>query len=188
LKEYERRVIEKGKNFKCWSTIYYQLSFVGGVTGMKYNEVSNLSDILEEGFFSDRVVDLLKERRPVDSSGQKTLCEILAFIEKARSGEEQVNTGKLSSDAVDSIGAYSRAINMIAYLLTASDQEKKALENLLDTIDKEVKTAIENNTIEPKKLGTTFAFFKFVKNQTLREASSYYSRKVEVIQWPSLLF
>ena len=30
---------------------------------MKYNEISNLSDILEEGFFSDKVVRLNQERK-----------------------------------------------------------------------------------------------------------------------------
>jgi len=155
---------------------------------MKYNEVSNLSDILEEGFFSDRVVDLLKEKRPVDTNSEKTLCEILSFVEKARRGEKQVSTGKLGSDAIDSIGAYSRAINMIAYQPTAEKKEKKALEELLASIDREVKTSIEKRTIEPSNLKTTLGFFKFVKTQTLREASSYYSRKVEVVQWPSLLF
>ena len=155
---------------------------------MKYNEVSNLSDILEEGFFSDKVVDLLKEKNALDASSEKILNEILNFVEKARSGEKQVDSGKLGSDAIDSIGAYNRAINMIAYQSISKDKERKALEEMLNSIEREVKTAIEKRTIDPDNLKTTLAFFKFVKNQTLHEASSYYSRKVEVVQWPSLLF
>src|SRR3989304_10545945 len=107
---------------------------------MKYNEISNLSDILEEGFFSDKVVDLIKEKRTVDSSIEKTLVEIRHFVEKARSGEKQVTSGKLSSDAVDSISAYSRAINMIAYQSIPQGEraaERKALEEMLNAIDGE---------------------------------------------------
>lgn len=155
---------------------------------MKYGELSNLSDILEEGFFSDKVVDLLKEKKTLDADSEKTLAEILNFLAKARSGEKQVESGKLGSDAIDSIGAYSRAINMIAYQSIAEDKERKALGELLNSIDQEVKNAIKERIIDPNKLKTTMAFFEFVKNQTLREASSYYSRKVEVVQWPSLLF
>ena len=61
---------------------------------MKYNEISDLSDILEEGFFSDKVVDLVKEKRQWDSDSEKILVEILHFVEKARSGEKQVNFRK----------------------------------------------------------------------------------------------
>lgn len=55
---------------------------------MKYNEISNLSDILEEGFFSDKVVDLIKERKPLDPDSEKILIEILHFVEKARKAEK----------------------------------------------------------------------------------------------------
>ena len=158
---------------------------------MKHNEISNLSDILEEGFFSDKVVDMIKDRRQLDRENEKTLVGILEFVEKARSGEKQVNSGRLSSDAIDSIGAYNRAINMIAYQSIAEGQrnvEKKALENMLNSIDEEVKTTIKKHVIDPNNLKVTLQFFKFVKDQTLHEASRYYSRKVEVVQWPSLLF
>lgn len=158
---------------------------------MKYNEISDLSDILEEGFFSDKVVDLVKEKRQWDSDSEKILVEILHFVEKARSGEKQVNSGKLSSDAIDSIGAYSRAINMIAYHSIAQkgrNEERKALEDMLNSIDKEVRRTLERHSIDPNCLKITLQFFEFVKDQTLHEASRYYSRKVEVIQWPSLLF
>jgi hypothetical protein len=156
---------------------------------MKFHEITNLSDILEEGFFSDKVVELLKDRRQLDPDNEKTLSGILVFIEKARSGEKQVNSGKLSSDAIDSIGAYSRAVNMIAYQSIAEGNgEKKALENMLNSIDEEVRTTMKRHIIDPNNLKVTLRFFKFVKDQTLHEASKYYSRKVEVVQWPSLLF
>lgn len=156
---------------------------------MKYNEISNLSDILEEGFFSDKVVEMMKDRRQLDPENERILSGILAFVEKARSGEKQVNSGKLSSDAIDSISAYSRAINMIAYQSIAEGNSgKKALENMLNSIDEEVKTTMKKHVIDPSNLKVTLRFFKFVKDQTLHEASKYYSRKVEVVQWPSLLF
>lgn len=157
---------------------------------MKYNEIHTLSEVLEEGFFADKVVDLLKARKSIASNDQKTLQEILSFVKKARKGERQVVSGKLGSDALDSIGAYSRALSMIAFQSIAEGAmraDRKALEEMLKEIEGEVKNAVERKTVDPNCFRQTLDFFRFVRSQTLSEASKYYARKVEVVSWPSLL-
>lgn len=80
---------------------------------------------------------------------------------------------------------------MIAYQSIAQGErtaERKALEDMLTSIFEEVEKTREKHVIDPNCLKVTLNFFKFVKDQTLHEASRYYSRKVEVVQWPSLLF
>jgi len=158
---------------------------------MKYNEILNLSEVLKEGFFADRVVRLLNERKLLGSSDEKLLKEILNLIKKARKGEHQVESGKLGSNALDSIGAYHRAISIIALQSISEGSQKsnkKVFDEMLKTIESEVGRAIERKMVDPPSLKQTLTFFEFIKRQTLSEASRYYSRKVEVVSWPALLY
>ena len=158
---------------------------------MKYNEILNLSEVLGEGFFADKVVALLKERKSLGPNDQNLLRGILNFVKKAKQGERQVKSGRLSSDALDSIGAYHRAISIIAFQSIAEVSkkgEKKVLNEILEAIESEVKGAISRRIVDPHDFRQTLTFFEFVRNQTLSEASTYYARKVEVVTWPSLLY
>ena len=158
---------------------------------MKYNEILNLSDVVGEGFFADRVVELLKERKPLRQKDEKVLKGVLDFVKKARKGKRQVSSGRLSSDALDSIGAYNRAVNIIAFQAIGEGirkKEKKIFNEMLRTIESEVKEAIKRKSVNPQDLKETLNFFGSVRHQTLSEASKYYSKKVEVVSWPSLLY
>ena len=158
---------------------------------MKYNEILNLSEVLGEGFFADKLLGLLKERKSLGPNDQKLLRGVLNFVKKARKGERQVKSGRLSSDALDSIGAYHRAISIIAFQSISEGSqraEKKVFNEILNAIESEVKEAIERQRVDPHYLKQTLTFFEFVRSQTLSEASKYYSRKVEVVSWPSLLY
>jgi len=158
---------------------------------MKYSEILNLSEVLGEGFFADKIVDLLKERKSLRPNDEKLLREILNFIKKAKKGVRQVKSGRLSSDALDSIGAYHRAVSIIAFQSLSEGPkkaEKKVFYEILETIESEVKEAIRRHMVDPHDLKQTLTFFTFVRSQTLSEASTYYSKKVEIVSWPSLLY
>jgi hypothetical protein len=158
---------------------------------MKYNEILDLSEVLGEGFFADRVVELLKARKKLNDKDKKLLSRILVFVEKARKGERQVKSGKLSSDAVDSIGAYQRVINSVTCQSIEKGSKKaaqKAFNTMLKNMELEVAEGMGKQTIEPKEFENTVKFFEFVRNQTLSEASKQYLTKVEVAKWPSLLY
>lgn len=161
------------------------------VRKMKYNEILNLSEVLGEGFFADKVVDLIKERKTIRPNDEKLLRGILNFVRKAKKGERQVESGRLSTDALDSIGAYHRAISIIAFQSLSEGSkkaEKKVFGEILEAIESEVKEAIKRQIVDPHDLKQTLTFFAFVRSQTLSEASTYYSKKVEVVSWPSLLY
>jgi len=158
---------------------------------MKYNGILDLSEVVGEGFFADKVVGLLEKRTSLTDYDQKLLKDILNFVEKAEKGERQVESGRLGSDALDSIGAYSRAVRIIAMQsieggLTAPMVQ--AFREMLAGIKAEVGEAIKSKTTDPNSMKKTHDFFKMIRKQTLSEASKYYSRKVEVLSWPSLLY
>ena len=158
---------------------------------MKYNEILSLSEVVGEGFFAGRVVDLLESRKTMSTNDKELLEEVLSFVEKAKKGKRQVESGRLGSDALDSIGAYRRAIRIIAIQSFREGLErstKQAFQELLDGIKLEVQATIEDKRVDPDSLEKTRDFFKQIRLQTLNEASKYYSRKVEVISWPSLLY
>ena len=158
---------------------------------MKYNEILSLSEVVGEGFFADKVVNLLDKRKAINKNDEILLGEVLNFVEKAKKGRRQVESGRLGSDALDSIGAYRRAIRIIA---TQSFSEglqrpaKQAFREMLDGIKLEVQAAIKDKRIDPVSLEKTRDFFEQIRLQTLSEASRYYSKKVEVVSWPSLLY
>jgi hypothetical protein len=158
---------------------------------MKYNEILSLSEVVGEGFFADKVVNLLDKRKAINKNDEILLGEVLNFVEKAKKGRRQVESGRLGSDALDSIGAYRRAIRIIAAQTIEQGLEhsaKQAFQAMLDGIKVEVITAMEDKSIDPASLEKTRSFFEKVRQQTLSEASKYYSKKVEVISWPSLLY
>lgn len=157
---------------------------------MKYNEILTLSEILNEGFFAARVVRLANSEKPLTDSDKKLLCDVLSFIKKAKKGERFVESGKLGSNALDSIGAYRRALNIITVQSLGAGSrktEKKALNTMLKSIELEVKCSIEEKTVAPSALKQTLTFFESIKRQTSHEASKYYSRKVEVAPWSKFL-
>jgi hypothetical protein len=158
---------------------------------MGYTEVLDLSEVIGEGFFADKTVRLLEQTQPLDANSEKLLREVLHFIEKAKKGERQVESGKLAGDALDSIGIYSRAIRIISLQSIEEGltlQIRKAFRDMLNAIESEVRLTIRDREINPENLKKTRNFFNLVRRQTLNEASKYYSRKVEVVTWPSRLY
>lgn len=158
---------------------------------MKYNEILNLSEVVGEGFFADRVVDLLEKRQTLASDDEKILREVLDFIEKAKKGKRQVESGRLGSDALDTIGAYHRAMRIITIHSIEeglTSPIRKAFQEMLSQIKSEVQLTIRDKTVTPDSLKTTINFFRLIRQQTSSEASRYYSKKVEMFSWPNLLY
>lgn len=156
---------------------------------MKYNEILSLSEVLNEGFFATRVVSLTNKEKTLGSDDEKLLKEVITFIKKAKRGERFVESGKLGSNALDSIGAYRRALNIITVHSIESSQkiDKKAFNDMLKAIESEVETSIEKKSVCPSDLKQTSSFFESIKSQTSSEASRYRSRKVEIFPWSRFL-
>jgi hypothetical protein len=148
---------------------------------VRYTEISDLSEILGEGFFADRVISTLDQHKQMSESDREILERILKFIEKIEKGQRQVNTGRLSSDAMESITAYYRAI-VALHAITGGTKEAK-LDELISKIKEEVEDTLRKKEIIPSKLRTTHTFFEFIQDATLHEAGNYYGSRVEVFNW-----
>ena len=151
---------------------------------VKYHEISTLSDVLGEGFFADRVVRTLAQHKRITVSDREVLGRILRFTEKIERGQHQVNTGKLSSDAVESIGAYYRAIVTLQALTTRTEEITEGmLDELIKKMKKEVENALQRREIDPAEVKSTRTFFEFIQRGTLSEVGKYYGSRIEVLTW-----
>lgn len=152
---------------------------------VNYNEVSKLSDVLGEGFFADRVVRILAQRKPADAADKEVLERILGFMKKIRKGQDQVNTGRLSSDAIESISAYHRAITTLQAITRGTEEvTEKKLDKLMEKMRKEVKNVLNRGIIDPSKVKNTRSFFEYIQRGTLSEVGKYYGSRIEVLAWP----
>jgi len=150
------------------------------------SELSLLGSLLGEGFFADRVVVTLSSEKAIGSSEREMLNRIVSFMGKIERGKEHVDTGRLSSEAVESIGAYYKAmINFQALLKGMGMMDEKKFQHLLKQIYDEVGNSLENNRIEPARLKTTIDFFKAVQRGTLSETSRHWAKEFEVLRWPT---
>ena len=156
---------------------------------MALNELSLLGSLLGEGFFADKVVATLTKEKEVMGPQERTILgRIVSSMKRIERGKEHVDTGRLDSEAVESIGAYYKAMISFQVLLKGIgvvDEQK--FRTLLDQINKEIQNSLENNRIDPRRLATTIDFFKAVQRGTLSEASRHWAREVEVLQWPTLV-
>lgn len=127
---------------------------------VRYTQISDLSEILAEGFFADKVVDALTQHKKMSEYEKEIFERVLKFIEKVEKGQQQVTTGRLSSDAVESIGAYYRAIVTLQAISKKTEEMTEAkLDELISEIKKEVESALRKKEIVPSELKNTYAFF-----------------------------
>lgn len=151
---------------------------------VKYYEISDLSSVLGEGFFADKAVRTLAQQKRITESDGEILERILRFTEKIQKGKDQVNTGRLSNDAVESIGAYYRAIVTLQALIKRTEEVKeKKLDELINKIREEVKSAMQRKEIDPSEVKNTRTFFEFIRRSTLSESGKYYGSRVEILTW-----
>jgi len=156
---------------------------------IKYDEVTDLSGILAEGFFADKVVNILAQRKHADPSDTEVLERILSFTEKVEEGQRQVDTGRLSGDAVESIGAYYRAIITLQALMRKTEEvTEEKLDKLIEKMRKEVKNTLRTKEIDPAKVESTRVFFSLIQRGTLKEVGKHYGSRIEVLTWPKRVF
>lgn len=155
---------------------------------MAINELSLLGSLLGEGFFADKVVATLTKEKEVMGPQERTIFgRIVSFMKRIEHGKEHVDTGRLDSEAVESIGAYYKAMISFQVLLKGIGVDEQKFRTLLDQINEEIQNSLENNRIDPRRLATVIDFFKAVQRETLSEASRHWAREVEVLRWPTLV-
>ena len=149
------------------------------------SEFMDLSNILSEGFFADRVVSILRKQGALDSAGEEVLVRVQSFLERIHKGQEEVGSERLSSDAIGSIDAYQRAIVVLHQALAKKSEEitKDKFTVLIAKMTDEITNTLENRCIIPEKVTTTLEFFRFVRRETLKEGSEFFSGRA-VLTWP----
>jgi hypothetical protein len=153
---------------------------------LRETEFTDVSGLLQEGFFADRIVERLQKPGSVNHDDKKLLVRVQTFLDKILDGEEQVGSAKLSSASLESVDAYHRAIVVFQQALTEKSEDitKPNFKKLIKTMTDEVSHALEHGQIEPTAVNTTLAFFKHVRYATLRESSEYFSRR-DALKWPT---
>lgn len=152
---------------------------------LRETEFVDISNLLGEGFFADRVVSLLQKPSILDSASEEVLTRVQCFLRKVLEGQEQVGSAHLSSNTIESIDAYQRAIIAFQQALTQKSEDitKAKFKDLINKMNNEVSHALENKRVMPEKVETTLNFFKYVRRETLVESSEYFSQRV-VLKWP----
>ena len=141
---------------------------------LTHSGLSQMSDVLSEGFFADNVVTTIRQKSPVKSQQEALLYEILAYISSIQKGKEQVSTLKLSDDAMNSINAYDRVLKIVVKMFR-DNLDKGVVDKLTTGINVEVQHALETKMIEPEKLVTTMNFFQLLQKSTLQESASNFN-------------
>jgi hypothetical protein len=152
---------------------------------LRETEFVDISNLLGEGFFADRVVSLLQKSGPFDAASEEVLTRVQCFLGRVLEGQEQIRSARLSSNTIESIDAYQRAIIAFQHALTqkTEDTAKAKFKELINEMNREVSHVLENKCVVPEKVKITLDFFKFVRHETLIESSEYFSHRV-VLKWP----
>lgn len=155
---------------------------------LRETEFVELSNLLGEGFFADRVVSLLQKPSTLNSTNEEVLIRVQSFLEKVLEGQEQVGSSCLSGNAIESIDAYQRAIIVFQQALT---QKSEAItifkfKDLISKMKDEISRALEKKVVVPEEVKTTLDFFRYVRRETILESSEYFSQRV-VLKWPKRL-
>jgi hypothetical protein len=151
----------------------------------KESEFTDITNLLGEGFFADKVVSILEKPGCINSSGKEVLGRVQSFLEKVLEGQEQVKSSSLSSSTIESIDAYQRAVLIFQQVLMKKSEDitRPKFKELIGKMNKEVSEAMKTECIAPSDVNTTLNFFKYVRRATIVESSEYFSHRV-ALKWP----
>jgi hypothetical protein len=152
------------------------------VRNMEFLDVSSL---LGQGFFADRVVRILCKTGPINASEESALKRVRTFLDKILEGQKQVRAEKLSCNAVETIDAYQKALVIFSQAILQESEEMTAarFQEFMDRMSAEVEKILKNKRVTPEAK-TTLEFFKYIQRQTVNETSEYMSKRA-VLKWPT---
>lgn len=148
-------------------------------------EIMELGRTFKWGFFSDsvvRTIDTYKSSGKIPknkSKDEKLLTKAHDFLEMVEKGEEQVNTGRLQSNAVDSIGAYRRSLSTFIYY--HPDQED--FKSYIKSIKKSINNMIKSEYVDSQQIELTKRFFIAMSKSTFEETERLLEKRKESPRW-----
>lgn len=150
-------------------------------------EFLDVSNLLGQGFFADRVVKTLSKEGPIDPSDEAVLKRVKEFIEKITQGQRQVSAERLSNTTLETLDAYQQALIVFSQALRSEEPMTKIsfeskFDDLTKMMTKEVEQILETKFVK-LEAKTTLLFFKVVQQSTMDDTSEYISRRT-VLRWP----
>jgi len=151
---------------------------------LKDMEFLDVSNLLGQGFFADRVVRVLSKTGPIDSGDEAVLKRVKTFLKIILQGQEQVSAERLSHNALETIGAYQKALVIFNKVLLHESEEMTAsrFKELMDKLGHEIGEIQESKSVLAEAK-TAKEFFKYIQRQTVDETSEYLGRRA-VLKWP----
>jgi hypothetical protein len=151
---------------------------------LKNMEFLDVSNLLGQGFFADRVVRVLSKTGPINPNEEAVLERVKTFLLKILQGQEQVSAERLNHNTLETIDAYQKALLIFNKVLRQESEEMTAVrfKNLMDKMGEEIEEILETKVVcaEAK---ITIEFFKFVQRQTMDETTEYLSKR-NPLKWP----
>ena len=141
---------------------------------------------LRNSFFAKRVIVTINTDGSLDDSKRELFNRVLGFIDKAKAGKVQIDSGKLSTEPVESISAYKTALDTFFIMDIDEKKDNKCFNRILDKILKEVNDILDNNKIVSKEtLSTTYDYFTNTRKLATKQASIQLVNQQEVVGWPT---
>ena len=143
-----------------------------------------ISDALEDGFFAERVLNTIKDKKKNDEAKLELLQLVIDYINKIEEGKLR-KSGKLVPDPVESLVAYRKALDIIASLPCDEVINEIHIKKILEGVKLEVQMAIDNRIINPRDLKKTYEYFKGAKELAIREITTESMKRKESSDWPA---
>jgi hypothetical protein len=152
---------------------------------MKNMEFLDVSNLIGQGFFADKVVRILCKPGPITPNDENVLKRVEVFLNKIVDGQKQASSEKLSSTSVETIDAYQKALIIFSQALLQQSEKLTApkFQELIDRMCAEVEEVLREKEVTPD-VRTTLNFFKYLQRQTADETSDYISKRA-VLKWPT---
>jgi hypothetical protein len=151
---------------------------------LKNMDFLDVSNLLGQGFFADRVVRVLSKTGPIDSNDETVFKRVRTFLTKILQGQEQVSAERLSHNTLETIDAYQKALVIFNKVLLPESEEMTAsrFKELMGRMEHEIEEILERKSVLAEAK-ITLEFFKCVQRLTIDETSDYLSRRA-VLKWP----
>lgn len=150
---------------------------------MTREDQRELDEALIEGFLADRLVSLIDRGGALDPTSSEVLSRALQRLEMVLSGQETVDSGRLSSSALESIQAYSRAIQASALHLASDEQFSEKFRSMISQVRKEISTSLKKGEVIPERMKETRKFFQNVRKATLSKSAMFFREGANPPGW-----
>ena len=115
---------------------------------LESTKLMELGDPLRHGLLADRALRILSTEGKLTAEDREVLASLKKFVELSEDGSNQVTTGKLTTNAINSIDAYRMILSSLSYN-SLSKETLERIVKLLSAVKDEIAVVLEKGEIEP---------------------------------------